>query len=102
MPNQTVKKSEERSERILPEIIDVLALNEGLYTVVSQAEAQRMWRKSQKALDWARWRGQVKARKSGRNWLITVASLVALYGQPFEPMEVHPEDAYFIENKEVL
>lgn len=87
-------------KKILPEIIDVVALQQGLYDVVSQSEAQRMWGKSQKTLDFARWRGMVKARKSGKQWLITVASLVALYGLPTSRMDIHPEDAYFLDEKD--
>lgn len=81
------------NEKILPDCIDMEALRVGLYSVVSQSEAQMMWAKSQKTIDMARWRGRLQCRKSGKQWLITVASLVALYGQPKNSMTSHAEDS---------
>lgn len=89
--------------KILPDCVDMEALKVGLYTVVSQSEAQMMWGKSQKTLDMARWRGRVQCRKSGKQWLITVASLVALYGAPKNCMSSHAEDSgQFNQSSEVL
>lgn len=79
--------------KILPSIISESALRGGLYTVVSQSEAQRMWGKGQKTVDWARVRGKLDSRKSGKVWLITVASLIALWGQPIDSMSFGFEDS---------
>lgn len=79
--------------KILPDIISESALRGGLYTVVTQAEIQRMWGKGQKTVDWARLRGKLDCRKSGKVWLITVASAVALWGQPLDSMTFGIEDS---------
>lgn len=81
------------SGRILPLYISNEAVSEGLYNVVAQSEAQAMFGKSQKTIDVARWRGRLIYRKSGKVWLITLASLIALYGMPIYSMACHAEDS---------
>lgn len=58
-----------------------------IYSVVTIAEASRMWGRSQTAFINAIMRGHVVARKSGRTWLINTHSILIHYGYP-------PDDSF--------
>lgn len=57
-----------------------------LFEVVSIAEASRHWRKAANTIRLARDDGRICARKTPREWLITVESLRALWGEPKIPL----------------
>lgn len=51
-----------------------------LNDVLTRAEAARLWCRHPETIQYAIDRGKLAARRTGRGWLITRASLVALYG----------------------
>lgn len=61
--------------------------SEHLKNVVTLGEARRAWGKSRSALIYAIDRGHLTARKAGRDWLITVPSLIIRYGNPIQPLD---------------
>lgn len=54
--------------------------DQALTAVLTRAEAARLWHRSPKTIQYQIDRGRLAARRTGRGWLITRASLIALYG----------------------
>lgn len=57
-----------------------------LTEVVTIAEASRHWRKAMNTIRLARDDGRIDARRAPRVWLISVSSLIALWGDPVVPL----------------
>ena len=53
-----------------------------VYAVTTINEASRLWYLSRTAIVYAIDAGLITARKSGKTWLISVASMIARYGKP--------------------
>lgn len=57
-----------------------------LLQVITSGEASYMWGVSSKNIIVAIHTGRLQGRKSKGTWIITLASLVALWGKPNKPM----------------
>lgn len=57
-----------------------------LNQVCSLSEAMRAWKKGRSTLIYAIDTGHVTARRIGRDWIITVPSLISWYGLPHNPI----------------
>lgn len=53
-----------------------------LYRVVTLAEAAYMWGQNSRSIMYHILRDRIEARKAGRCWLVSVASLCDHYGEP--------------------
>lgn len=53
-----------------------------LYRVTTVPEACKLWKKPRNTLLYAIDAGNLTARKSGKNWLVSVESLIHLWGHP--------------------
>lgn len=63
---------------------EILIAERVLHAVCSVSEASRKWNKSETAIKLACESQRLDARHSGRDWIITVASLCRLWGEPKE------------------
>lgn len=56
-------------------------------TWITLGEAAQKWgRKSKRGLIFARGKGNIMMRKSGSTWLVRVADVIAIWGEPIEPI----------------
>ena len=59
--------------------------------VVTVGEAARHWKKHANTIRRARDTGKLEARRASTGWLIGVASLIALWGTPPNPLPQFPD-----------
>lgn len=61
-----------------------MKLSSNLDVPISKKEAQLLFGKSKKQVEWAVWRDQVAARQSvnSENWMLSLNSCIAFWGQP--------------------
>ena len=62
-------------------------VNPALYAVVTLAEAEVMWGRKSNTIMYHILRERIDARRAGRCWLVSVASLCKFYGEPKKPYQ---------------